>query len=276
MILSAAEARGLLAQLGHAPASARLDLARTALLFAACDAGEADLAAALAHLDEIAQAAAAIGPAAEGDSEAAAAGLAALLAGHFGYAGDGETYDDLANANLLRVIERRRGLPVALGILWIHAARSAGFEARGANMPAHFLVGLDAGSGPVILDPFDRGRVVSLEELGQRLTAIEPEGGDFVLRPMTDRDVLLRLENNVWQRRAKAGDVAGALAVLEDMALLAPEEPYILREAARLHYESGSLRGAIACLERLLPLARDTETASSTRALIDELRTKLN
>ena len=276
MILSAAEARGLLAQLGRAPASAELDLARAAFLFAACDAGEADLAAALAHLDDIAQASAAIGPAAEGDSEAAAAGLAALLADHLGYLGDGETYDDPANANLLRVIERRRGLPVALGILWIHAARAAGFQARGANMPAHFLVGLDAGSGPVLLDPFARGRVVSLEEVGRRLAAIEPEGGEFVLKPMTDRDVLLRLENNVWQRRAKAGDVAGALAVLEDMALLAPEEPYILREAARLHYESGSLRGAIACLERLLPLAPDPETARGTRALIDELRAKLN
>lgn len=276
MILSAAEARGLLAELGRAPASARLDLARAALLFAAVEAGEADLAGALVHLEEMAQAAAAMGPAAEGDSAAAAAGLTGLLADHFGYVGDSETYDDLANANLLRVIERRRGLPVALGILWIHAARAAGFEAKGANMPAHFLVGLDAGSGPVILDPFDRGRVVSLEELGERLAAIEPEGGEFVLRPMTDRDVLLRLENNVWQRRAKAGDVAGALAVLEDMALLAPEEPYILREAARLHYESGSLRGAIACLERLLPLAPDPETASRTRALIEELKAKLN
>lgn len=276
MILSAAEARGLLAELGRAPASARLDLARAALLFATVQAGEADLAAALVHLEEMAQAAAVMGPAAEGDSAAAAAGLASLLSDHFGYIGDSETYDDLANANLLRVIERRRGLPVALGILWIHAARAAGFEAKGANMPAHFLVGLDAGSGPVILDPFDRGRLVSLKELGERLAAIEPEGGEFVLRPMTDRDVLLRLENNVWQRRAKAGDIAGALAVLEDMALLAPEEPYILREAARLHYESGSLRGAIACLERLLPLAPDPETATGTRALIEELRAKLN
>ncbi|MDW8442919.1 MAG: transglutaminase-like domain-containing protein [Acetobacteraceae bacterium] len=266
----------MLAELGRAPASARLDLARAALLFAALDQGGADLAAALAHLDEMALAARAMAPMAAGDSAAAAAGLAGLLADHFGYLGDSETYDDLANANLLRVIERRRGLPVALGILWIHAARAAGFEAKGANMPAHFLVGLDAGSGPVILDPFDRGRVVSLEEVGQRLAAIEPEGGDFVLRPMTDRDVLLRLENNVWQRRAQAGDVAGAIARLDDMALIAPEEPYILREAARLHVESGSLRGAIACLERLLPLAPDPQTASGTRALIEELKAKLN
>lgn len=276
MIATAAEARLALAELGRAPAAARLDLARAGLLFAAIDAGEADLGAALAHLDEIATAARAVGPVAEGDSLAAAAGLAALLADHYGYRGDAETYDDLANANLLRVLERRKGLPVALGILWIHAARAAGFEAKGANMPAHFLVGLDAGSGPVILDPFDRGRVVPLEELGSRLAAIDAGTEEFVLRPMTDRDVLLRLENNVWQRLERAGDVAGALARLDDMALLAPDEPYILREAARLHYEMGSLRGAIACLERLLPLAPDPQTAAGTRALIAELGARLN
>lgn len=88
MILTADEARGLLAELGRAPASARLDLARAALLFAALDQGGADLAAALAHLDEMALAARAMAPMAAGDSAAAAAGLAGLLADHFGYLGD--------------------------------------------------------------------------------------------------------------------------------------------------------------------------------------------
>ncbi|WP_457824685.1 transglutaminase family protein, partial [Staphylococcus aureus] len=49
------------------------------------------------------------------DLPARAAALAELLAGQHGYSGDTETYDDLANANLIRVIERRKGLPVALG-----------------------------------------------------------------------------------------------------------------------------------------------------------------
>src|SRR5690606_4091799 len=36
-----------------------------------------------------------------------------------GYAGDALTSDDLQNANLLRVIDRRRALPVALGIIYL-------------------------------------------------------------------------------------------------------------------------------------------------------------
>ena len=40
--------------------------------------------------------------------------LAAIVSGRHEFTGDRETYDDLANANLISVIERRRGLPVAL------------------------------------------------------------------------------------------------------------------------------------------------------------------
>ena len=41
-----------------------------------------------------------------------------------GYSGDELSYDDLQNANLMRVVDRRKGPPVALGILYIHAARA--------------------------------------------------------------------------------------------------------------------------------------------------------
>ena len=41
-----------------------------------------------------------------------------------GYHGDLVSYDDTQNANLMGVIDRRKGLPVALGILVVHAARS--------------------------------------------------------------------------------------------------------------------------------------------------------
>ena len=34
----------------------------------------------------------------------------------------------------------RRGLPVALGIIYISAARTLGLQARGVNFPGHFLV----------------------------------------------------------------------------------------------------------------------------------------
>ena len=71
--------------------------------------------------------------------------LAEVIARSYGYRGDVESYDDLQNADLVRVIERRKGLPVALSILYLHVARAQGWDAEGLAFPAHFLirVGID-------------------------------------------------------------------------------------------------------------------------------------
>ena len=61
--------------------------------------------------------------------------LARTFCERFDYRGDSETYDDTQNADLIRVIRRRRGLPVALGILYLHAARAQGWPAVGLNFP---------------------------------------------------------------------------------------------------------------------------------------------
>src|ERR1700681_1908802 len=77
----------------------------------------------------------------------------------YGYSGDELTYDDLQNANLMRVVDRRKGLPVALGILYLHAARAQGWESVGLSFPGHFLVRLSEGTERLILDPFHGGQV---------------------------------------------------------------------------------------------------------------------
>ncbi len=62
--------------------------------------------------------------------------LAEVIARSYAYRGDSETYDDLQNADLVRVIERRKGLPVALSILYMHVARAQGWTAEGLAFPA--------------------------------------------------------------------------------------------------------------------------------------------
>ncbi len=92
---------------------------------------------------------------AEGDAGLFARGttLSKVLAGVFTYQGDRATYDDLQNANLMHVIDRRKGLPVALAILYIHAARSQGWAIEGVNFPGHFVVRLVNAGRALILDP---------------------------------------------------------------------------------------------------------------------------
>src|SRR3546814_19645894 len=64
----------------------------------------------------------------------------------------------MVNANLRRVSDRRRGLPVALGILYLHGARAQGWAICGLNFPGHFLLRLDLGAERSIIAPFNGGQ----------------------------------------------------------------------------------------------------------------------
>src|SRR6266446_3712580 len=88
-----------------------------------------------------------------------------------GYSGDELTYDDLQNANLMRVVDRRKGLPVALGILYIHAGRAQGWDLAGLAFPGHFLIRLEQGGARAVIDPFNGGRRCGAGEMRELLKA---------------------------------------------------------------------------------------------------------
>jgi regulator of sirC expression with transglutaminase-like and TPR domain len=257
-----------------------IDIADAALQLARVDAPDADWRAARAHLSELARDAAHMSGDIAGDDLPAQAGaLAGLLTERHGYAGDLETYDDLANANLIRVIERRRGLPVALGVLWLHAAQAAGWNAYGIDFPGHFLIGLDGADGQTVLDVFAGGQ--PLDARGLRTLVKRVEGPGARLRPgllaaMGPRAVLLRLQNNIKVRRIQMHDLAGALACAEDMLRIAPDDAALWRDAAGLHQQLDQVAAALRCLQRFLELIPQGEAAARARATMDDLRTRLN
>jgi regulator of sirC expression with transglutaminase-like and TPR domain len=277
-----AEARAALDAAGQLP-DAELDIAATALQLARIDAPGADWGAAAAHLSELARAAvaaAAADPEADaGDPLRRAGLLAALLQDRFGYAGDSETYEAPANANLLRVIERRRGLPVALGLLWLHAAEAAGWAAHGLDFPGHFLIALEGSQGPAVVDPFHGGGPLQAPALRALLKAVQGPQAELqpgMMAPVGKRDVLLRLQNNIKLRRLRAGELEAALACTEDMLRFAPEAAPLWREAALMHQRLDRIGAALQCLERFLALVPEGEAAHRARALAVELRQRLH
>jgi len=216
---------------------------------------------------------------AAGDLPGRARALNEIILLKHGYSGDELTYDDLQNANLMRVVDRRKGLPVALGILYMHAGRAQGWETAGLAFPGHFLVRLSDGPERLILDPFHGGRICGAAQLRELLKVTVGQDSELLpehYTPVSDRDVLLRLQNNLKARLIQAQQHERAVGVIETMQMLAPDFAELWREAGILHAQLGNMRAAAATLEQFVLRAPDGMARHQAAAMLQQLRSKLN
>lgn len=241
------------------------DIALAALMLSSLDHPTVPLGPCRAHLDEIAELARIDAPLMSNVEDGARL-LSNLLAGRCGYDGDRLTYDDPRNADLIQVITRRRGMPVALGIVYMHTARAAGLTASGLDTPAHFLVLLGKNRSDVLIDPFNGGAVLDPERAGGPPRMGGHEGAQLA-QPVSDIDVLLRLQNNLKIRALHIGDRARALEIAKRMVLIGTGRAELWLDLARLNEANGVLGDARRAYESCLEIARQGQSLHNEAAL---------
>jgi len=250
-----------------------IDLDRAALRLAALDLPDADLKPCEAYLGDLAAeiAAASIGA---GSGARRAATLRAILSDKHDFRGDSDTYEDAANANLISVLDRRRGLPVALAILYVAQARRQGWQADVLNTPGHIVASLTDEAGQVVIDPYNRGRQLTaktLQEVIRRATGswqpLDPAGWT----PMENRAVLVRLLNNQTVRAVQAGKLERAATLYERMTTIAPTVAYLWWERAQIEWQLGRNREARSSLSALLETATDEARRRQAIHLLDSI-----
>ncbi|MCG2841847.1 transglutaminase-like domain-containing protein [Sandaracinobacter sp. RS1-74] len=241
-----------LATLGcYDDAEIRLDLA--ALDIAAADRVRPDLSGPLLLLDSLA----ARLPGAVRGSAAQAGALGRLLAREEGFTGDCDDYDHPRNADFISVLERRRGLPVALAILYVAIARRHGWAANLRGVPGHVFVAIGPEAEQVMLDPFHDGRMLENAVPGTR--------------PMDNRETLVRLVMNQASRALKAGDEPRALTLYRRLTLVAPGMPALWWERARLEQKAGDKDAARRSLAAMRETTHDPDTVGRIRAAFEAL-----
>lgn len=160
-------------------------------------------------------------------AEERANALIQVMWGRHEYKGNDKFYDDLQNANLMSVIDRRVGLPISLGILYLHAAHSQGWSAEGVNFPAHFLIRIYGENDQVILDPFYKGKVLNAHDLRELVGTISGGSQDLEQRhhaPLGKRSILVRLLNNIKIRCLNVSDFDLAMNALKRTIYIDPEK----------------------------------------------------
>jgi len=185
-----------------------------------------------------------------------------LLFTELGFEGDRETYDAPENALLPQVLERRRGLPITLSILWVDLARRLGFDAVGVGLPGHFIAGIRTDLGLLCFDPFHGGRPVG-EERGSELVSAATGGKiafhPTMLSPTPDRQTLARLVRNLHLRYLHAEHWEEALWTGTHLILLEPSNPRPRKERAFVHLQRGEPGPALEDLREALRLSPEPD-----------------
>ncbi len=273
--------RAKLIHIGALP-DGHLDLTETALTLASIEHSGVPIEPYRRHLQRLASDVgvyAGSGDHGQGGIERRQQALRQIVAKRYGYGAADDAYEDPDNANFMRVVDRRRGLPVVLGILYLHVARTLGWSMSGLDFPARFLVRLQHESRRVVIDPFDGGRVISPEGMRELIKAVS--GNHAELTPglyaeISNRDILLRAQGNIKSRLLRAERLEEALEVIKTMLLFAPQAAALWREAGLLYTRLDNIKAAVSALEEYMRYNTGDSTRYRTSILLQELRERLN
>ncbi|WP_146908076.1 SirB1 family protein [Arenimonas daejeonensis] len=202
-----------------------------------------------------------------------------------GFAGNNVQYDDPRNSYLNQVVDRKLGIPISLAVIQIEVTRRLGMPLDGVSFPGHFLVRLPVDDGILVLDPYNKGRPVSAEELRERasphLGGQTPDDQQLlqILAPATHRMILMRMLRNLKGLYLEQGDWERVARSADRLLKLSPDTAEALRDRGLAYRELGYTKGAREDLARylqLLPEADDLESIRSSLIDLSGASTRVN
>ena len=255
-----------------------LPLLGTALLIARDEYPDLDPAGYSAQVDTYAEA---LRPQLEGDVDLPArlTAINRYLFEELGFAGNNLQYDDPRNSYLNQVVDRKLGIPISLAVIQIEVTRRLGLPLDGVSFPGHFLVRLPVDDGILVLDPYNKGRPVSAEELRERasphLGGQPPDDQQLlqILAPATHRMILMRMLRNLKGLYLERGDWERVARSADRLLKLSPDTAEAHRDRGLAYRELGYAKGAREDLARYLQLLPEADDLDTVRAALIDLGT---
>lgn len=179
-----------------------------------------------------------------------------------GFAGNRASYDSVDNSRLDWLLEQRRGIPISLGVLLIHVARSLGLTAVGINFPGHFLVRV----GSQLVDPFRMIETSERECLADLGDGNHPAALVDAFREASPITVLVRMLSNLKYQFARRGEWHRSLDMVDLQLAVDPDNAHLLIERGEMWWRLGAIGSAREALQRAISLARGSDAEIVTLA----------
>lgn len=201
-----------------------------------------------------------------------------IMCDKYGYAGDSATYNDLRNADLIEVIDRRKGLPISLAIIALEIGRAQGWDMKGLNFPGHFLIRFEIGGQRVMCDPFDKFDILQapdLRNLIKRALGDKAELSSSFYQEASNREILLRLQNNIKFRQIETEHYEDALITVTTMRSFAPHEYRLLLDDGVLKARLNRTDAAIQSIRDYLSVVENPRDKYDAQVLLRTLEDRL-
>ena len=193
-----------------------------------------------------------------------------------GFHGAEEDYYDPVNSFLNVVLDKKTGIPITLSILYSEVAKHIGLDLRIVGFPGHVIVKYKK---EMILDPFYRGRLLTIEDLEKILN--RNFGGDveFVpeyLNEATTEQLLTRLLRNLKNAYTQSYAYDNAMKCTDMILGMQPESPEEIRDKGILEERLLRYDKALPLLNKYLELEPEADDADFILELIKSVREKSN
>lgn len=262
----------------------KINLAEAALLIASEEYPGLDIAAYLARLDEMAatlkrRLRADISPA---DTIIA---LNRFLFDEHGFTGNAADYYDPRNSFLNEVLDRKRGIPLTLALVYMEISRRIGLPVQGVSFPAHFLVKCRLREGTVVLDPYAKGVSLSLDDLKQRIKSLRngvelpPSAVAEMLATASNKDILVRMLRNLQGIYSHHKQWLKALAATDRIITVVPDLADAYRDRGMIYLSLECFRAALFDLQayiKMVPEAADVYTVRQKVVELQAVASRLN
>ena len=189
-----------------------------------------------------------------------------------------DDYYNPLNSYLNIVIERKRGIPITLCILYMRVARSVSFKMYPVNFPGHFLIKhiLEDNSGEIIVDPFNGGRIMDDYSLKALIEQAYPQQNipltHALVEKATAAQVLIRMLNNLKGSYYEAQDIDRYNIANEMVLAIDPYNPDAIRDKGIVLLKKGDPSEALKVLNSYLEINPEAEDADDVLDIIRQIR----
>ena len=204
--------------------------------------------------------------------------LNAFLFDEEGFWGDSSDYYDPGNSCLNAVMDRRRGIPITLSVVYLEVARRLDLPFFGVGLPGHFVVKYDDGDLVLFVDPFGGGTIIGRDGCRKLVAAVvnaarDLRDADFAA--VEKRYIIERMLNNLHRIHLNSCQYRKAISVMDLMITISADKADRFKERGMLYYQLRDFPRTRKDLERYLALRPDAADTQEVEKQIAGLRTLL-